>query len=76
MADIFFSLDEKHQQIFKQKGEEATSKILTLISSTKATLNAVFSIIKSWLVSIPNINKYFIEKESRIKADKILEINK
>ena len=76
LEELYFSMDEKHQLKFKKKGEATASQIIKLIQSAKATFKKVFNLIKSWLKMIPGVNKFFIEQEAKIKADKILEIER
>lgn len=73
LEDLYFSMDEKHQMEFKQKGEEVAGKIVKLLETAKATFKRVFDLIKSWLKIIPGVSKFFIEQEAKIKADRILE---
>ncbi|HPA25515.1 MAG TPA: hypothetical protein PLK76_02025 [bacterium] len=74
LGDLYFSLPENKQQEFKIKGEETTKKIAYLLTNAKATFKKVFNLIFKWLKIIPGVNKYFLEQEAKIKADRILEI--
>lgn len=74
LEDLYFSLPENKQQEFKIKGEETTKKIAYLLTNTKATFRKIFKLIFQWLKIIPGVNKFFIEQEAKIKADRILEI--
>lgn len=76
LEDLYFSLDPQTQVRFKKQGEITANKIIELISSTKATFQKVFKLIMQWLRVIPRVNKYFLEQEAKIKADRILAIEK
>jgi len=76
LEDLYFSLNEATQEKFKKKGEETATKIVQLIGVAKATFRRVFKLIFKWLCIIPGVNKYFLEQEAKIKADRIIEIEK
>jgi len=75
LADIFFSLSPQEQQNFKKRGEETASGIAKLISKPKVKVKKIVSLIRDWLKTIPGINRFFLEQEAKIKADKIIEQN-
>jgi hypothetical protein len=64
------------QQEFKIKGEETARKITQMLNSVKVKLKEIFHLIINWLKIIPGINKFFLEQEAKIKADKILALRK
>jgi len=74
LHEIFLSLAPEKQQEFKRKGEETVAKINTLLSQTKVKINQIINLIRQWLRVVPGINKFFLEQETKIKADKILKI--
>jgi len=76
ILDYYHDMPPEKQRKFKEKGEETASKIEKLLSKTKIQVEKVFSLIKSWLKIIPGVNKLFLEKKAKIKADKILAIKK
>lgn len=57
---------------FKQKGEETAREIEVMMSKPKFKAHSVLKLILNWLKSIPGINKFFLEKEAKIKTDKVL----
>lgn len=60
---------------FKQVGEETSKKIDLLLQEAKINLRKIVNLIKEWLFLIPGVNKYFLEKEAKIKADEIIKLN-
>lgn len=76
LSNLYFSLSLEKQQEFKTEGEKTTKKIITLIKTAKITFRKVFNLIKKWLRIIPGLNRFFVEQEAKIKADRILEIEK
>ncbi len=73
---VFLSLDTVTQIKFKQKGEETARKISDLLKTGKAKLKNILSLIVEWLRIIPQVNKYFLEQEAKIKADEIFALTK
>ncbi len=76
MEKVFLSLDTVTQIKFKQKGEETARKISDLLKTGKAKLKNILSLIVEWLRIIPQVNKYFLEQEAKIKADEIFALTK
>ncbi|HPI67102.1 MAG TPA: hypothetical protein PKZ16_00960 [bacterium] len=76
LGDLYFSLSPEKQKIFKAEGEQTAKKIIELIETAKITFRRVFNLIKKWLKIIPGLNRFFVEQEAKIKADRILEIEK
>lgn len=75
LDDIYRGLTPKQQEQFKISGEETARKIYDLIRRVKIKVREIFRLIRDWLKSIPGINKYFIEQEAKIKADKIFKLH-
>lgn len=74
LADIFRSMDENQKQIFKQKGEDTARAIEVLVQTAKVTAKKIVQLIGEWLKLIPGVNKFFLEQETKIKTDKVLEM--
>lgn len=74
LNDIFLKMKPAEQRVFKQKGEETASKISALLIKTKVRVSQIISLIRVWLKMIPGINKFFLEQEVKIKADKIMKL--
>lgn len=74
LEQIYFKMDLKTQEKFKKKGEETTSKIVKLVTEGKATFIKIFKLIFGWLRIIPGVNKYYLEQEAKLKADRIIKI--
>ncbi len=72
LEDIYFKLDAAHQRIFKEEGEATARQIERVIAGGKSVVAKITELIKRWLGLLPGLNKFFIEQEAKIKADKIL----
>ncbi len=76
LADAYRELTPVQQQEFKIKGEETAWKIRELFKKTHLKVKEIFRLLVEWLRLLPGINKFFIEQEAKIKADKILSLKK
>ncbi len=74
LNEVFIKMNPAQQSAFKKAGEEAVVKINQLLSETKIKVNKIVEIIRKWLKTIPGVNKFFLEQEVKIKADKIFKI--
>lgn len=76
LKDSYDKLSPIAQQEFKLKGEETASKIRELLRATKIKVKKIFRMILEWLMLLPNINRFFLEQEAKIKTDRIIELTK
>jgi len=76
LKDTYEKLAPIAQQEFKIQGEETASKIRELLSAAKVKVKKIFQLILEWLMLLPNINRFFLEQEAKIKTDKIIELRK
>ncbi len=74
IADAYRELTPIQKQEFKMKGEETAYKIRELMKKTHVKIKDIFRLIYEWLRMLPGINKFFLEQEAKIKADKIIAI--
>jgi len=76
LSDVYFTMQPEDQVKFKLEGEKATSRIRQIIKSGVIKMRKILSIISGWLKTIPGVNKFFLEKTAKIKAEKILNLRK
>ncbi|MEK9165665.1 MAG: hypothetical protein AAB525_02295 [Patescibacteria group bacterium] len=74
LGDIYEKLEPNLKLRFKNKGEEIAHKIEMVISEGKAKIKQIVLWIKQWLKIIPGVNRFFLEQEAKIKADKIISM--
>ncbi|MFH1427116.1 MAG: hypothetical protein ABIG60_01130 [Patescibacteria group bacterium] len=74
LEDIFLKMPADKQAEFKKAGEETARKINDLLDKAKVKIKQIISLIKKWFQLIPGINKFFLEKEAKIKADRIIKL--
>jgi len=76
LDQVFLKMDKAQQQKFKEEGEKTANKINQLLNKARGGVEKIIFLIKRWLGLIPNVNKFFLEQEAKIKADKILKIKR
>lgn len=76
LAEVYQSMTPEEQEKFRKSGEEAAGRIEELVVTFKATARRVLEIIRGWLSTIPRVNKYFLEQESKIKTDEIIQLQR
>ena len=74
LEQMYSQMPAEKQAEFKRKGEETARKINALFEKTKVKVRQIIELIKNWLLTIPGINKFFIEQEAKIKADEIIKL--
>jgi len=74
LDEIFLKMKPEEQKIFQKKGEETVIKINELLNQTKVKINKIVALIRKWLAMVSGINKFFLEQEVKIKADKIIRL--
>jgi len=63
------------QQVeIRRRGREVLDQVETMIKQTKVNIRKVIHLILAWLKLLPITNKYFLEQEAKIKAEKMLRI--
>lgn len=76
LDQVFLQMSPQEQANFKAEGEKAATKISVLLGKAKVGVAKLVVLIRRWLALIPHVNKFFLEQEAKIKADKILKMKK
>lgn len=74
VGDMYVRMEPNARAVFRQKGEEVARKIEAMVAAGKNRFKQIVALIKEWLRMIPGVNKFFLEQEAKIKADKIFAI--
>lgn len=74
LGEVFLKMKPEEQKAFQKKGEETVTKISELLNAAKVKINKIIDLIRKWLAMVTGINKFFLEQEVKIKADKILHL--
>jgi len=67
-------MPEEARQRFLKKGGEVAAQLSVMVRTLNIHVSLVLKLLKEWLLTIPGVNKYFIEQEAKIKADKIIDL--
>ena len=76
LGESYSRLSPIAKQEFKIKGEQTAIKIRDLLKSTHIKVKKVLKLILEWLRVLPGVNRFFLEQEAKIKADRIIALKK
>lgn len=76
LGEFVESMPEEAKVRFLSKGQEVSGQIAVMVRGFKVEVRRVVGLIKEWLLTIPGVNKFFLEQEAKIKTDRILELEK
>ena len=74
LSDTYATLPPALQTRFKKRGEEIATAIQQMMGSAHVKAKRVVQLIVAWLRLIPHVNRFFLEQEAKIKADRILQL--
>ncbi len=57
---------------FTKKGEEVAGQIAAMVRTLQVKVKQVILLIRDWLLTIPGVNKFFLEQDAKIKTDRIV----
>ena len=72
LGTYFKTMPQDAQERFHKKGEEIAYQIADMVRTFKVKVRKVLTLIHDWLMTIPGVNKFFLEQEAKIKTDRIL----
>lgn len=76
LEEVYVSLPASARAKFRVEGEKAAGKIEILLKHTKLAIMEVIKVIREWLLVLPGVNRFFVEQEAKIKADKLIHLHK
>ncbi len=76
LGEFVESMPAEAQQRFLSKGQEVSGQIAVMVRGLKVEVRRVVRLIQEWLLTIPGVNKFFLEQEAKIKTDRIIELEK
>ncbi|HUT22070.1 MAG TPA: hypothetical protein VMX18_01525 [Candidatus Bipolaricaulota bacterium] len=74
--ELYVQLSASEQKKFAAEGKITAGKIQILLNKVKVNVSKIIDLLRRWLSFLPGINKYFLEQETKIKLDKLLEMKK
>lgn len=76
LGEYYKDLPEQAKIRFQTKGEQVAGEIAVMVRQFGVKVKQVILLIRDWLLTIPGVNKFFIEQEAKIKTDRILELER
>jgi hypothetical protein len=76
LEEAIVTMPEEAKQRFLQKGKEIGTIVADMVRRYKVEVKRVLHLLKDWLTTIPGVNRFFLEKEAKIKTDRILELER
>jgi hypothetical protein len=74
LAPMFVKMPDDAKEKFKEKGEIASHEIASMVKRLQLDVKKVLRLIRDWLLTIPKVNKFFLEQDAKIKTDRIIEL--
>jgi hypothetical protein len=74
VGSFYEKLPEEAKDVFKRKGEETASEISEMVRTLHVKFKRLIVLISDWLKTIPGVNRFFLEQEAKIKADRIMQL--
>lgn len=74
LGNFYAQLPTTAKQKFKDKGEQASNEIAAMVRGLKLNFKRALRLIRDWLLTIPKVNRFFLEQEAKIKVDKLNEL--
>jgi exonuclease VII small subunit len=76
LSEIYLDLPPAKQREFRILGEKTAREINLLLEKAKLKIRKIIELIRRWLLIVPGVNKFFLEQEVKIRADKIIRLKK
>ncbi|EKD32733.1 MAG: hypothetical protein ACD_76C00157G0002 [uncultured bacterium] len=76
LEELYMSMSPKDKKRFKEEGDKIASIISDMIRKAKINTRKIRDLVFKWLRLIPGVSKFFLEKEAKIRTQKILFIAK
>ena len=74
LIPLYIELDANQRIEFRAAGEQTASQIEEIMKKAKNVVNEIVKALMSWLMLLPGVNKFFAEKEAKLKADRIMNL--
>ncbi len=76
LGEYVEAMPEDAQKRFRVKGREVSTQIARMVRSLKIDLHQTITLIRDWLLTIPGVNRYFLEQEAKIKTDNLVTLTR
>lgn len=75
LGTMYATLTPEQQAVFRREGERTAGVIREMLEKVKIKTSTLLDLIRKWLRLIPGVNKFFLEQEAKIKADKVMALH-
>ena len=75
LHDTYGQLPLRLQEKFREHGEKTALTISVLLRAVHVNILKIMKLIRQWLSVIPQVNRFFLEQEAKIKTDKIIALH-
>ncbi len=72
LEEYYEQMNPQEQERFATTGEKVAREISTMLDQGKTSFKKFVQLISNWLKLIPGVNKFFLEKESKKRADALI----
>ena len=76
LGDYFQQLPEEAKARFREKGEEVAGQVADMVRNFRVKVKKVLQLVRDWLLTLPGVNKFFLEQEAKIKTDRVIELER
>lgn len=76
LEDIYNEMSPEKKKEFREEGEKTVKKINELLGEAKVKIKKIIDLIRGWLAIIPGVNRFFLEQEAKIRADRLINLKK
>lgn len=74
LGDYVPDMPDEAREKFIKKGGEVAGQVSGMVHSLNVQVKRVVDLIRDWLLTIPGVNRYFVEQEAKIKTDRIVDL--
>jgi hypothetical protein len=74
LGEYIPDMPDEAREKFIKKGGEVAGEVSGMVRSMNVGVKRVLDLIKDWLLTIPGVNRYFVEQEAKIKTDRIVDL--
>lgn len=74
LGEMVDRLPDAAKERFTAKGKEIAMQLTKSIYAGVPQSRMVVDLVKAWLLTLPSVNKYFLEQEAKIRTDAIITL--
>lgn len=74
LKPLYDAMPSSKKELFRVRGERATQKIRDAVAAGKLNKYRTMKVLREWLNTIPQVNKYWIGQEVKNRADDLVDL--